>query len=96
MKGFISLIVGGSYGPIGDKVKETLGKVQASADELIGLINTLLDVRKVEEGKMEYSFEKVNLTDLVSSTVESVMPLALAKKLLLDSDLDKTPNICEY
>lgn len=90
MKGFITLIIGGTYGPVGDKVKETLGKVQGSADELIGLINTLLDVRKVEEGKMEYTFEKVDLTQLITSTVESVMPLATAKSLALTTELDPT------
>jgi signal transduction histidine kinase len=90
MKGFITLITGGAYGPVGDKVKETLVKVQASADELINLINTLLDVRKVEEGKMEYQFEKVDLTQLVSSTIDSVMPLAQAKSLALTGDLEKS------
>ena len=91
MKGFIALVIGGSYGEINDKVKEALGKVQKSADELIGLINTLLDVRKVEEGKMEYSFEKVDLVELIAGTVESIMPLAQAKNLTLTSALPPAP-----
>ncbi len=83
IKGFITLIMGGAYGPVGDKVKETLGKVQGSADELIELINTLLDIRKVEEGKMEYVFERVDLTQLITGTVDLVSPLAQAKNLTL-------------
>jgi signal transduction histidine kinase len=81
IKGFVSLIVDGSYGEVGDKVKETLGKVQRSADDLIGLINTLLDVRKVEEGKMEYKFEQTDLNKLMGGTFELIKPLADVKKI---------------
>lgn len=81
IKGFASLIGDGSYGPIGDPIKETIGKIQHSADDLIGLINTLLDVRKVEEGKMEYKFERTDLTKIVAGFMELLKPLADAKKL---------------
>lgn len=81
IKGFVSLIADGSYGPIGDPVKETLKKVQTSADDLINLINTLLDVRKVEEGKMEYKFERTDLTKMVGDVVDLLKPLAEQKKL---------------
>lgn len=81
IKGFVSLIADGSYGPVGDKVKETLVKVQRSADELIALINTLLDMRKVEEGKMEYKFEKTDLNKMVGDVVEMLKPLAATKNL---------------
>jgi signal transduction histidine kinase len=81
IKGFASLIADGSYGEVGDKVKETVGKIQHSADDLIGLINTLLDVRKVEEGKMEYKFERTDLNKMVGGIMELLKPLADAKKL---------------
>ncbi|MEK9174987.1 MAG: histidine kinase N-terminal 7TM domain-containing protein, partial [Patescibacteria group bacterium] len=81
MKGFVSLIIDGTYGEVGEKVKETLGKVKKSADGLIGLINTLLDVRKVEEGKMDYQFAPTDLVDVVSGVVEELKPLAGQKKL---------------
>lgn len=81
IKGFATLIVGGSYGDTSDKVKETVGKMGKSADELIALINTLLDVRKVEEGKMEYQFEKTDLTKMVGDVVDSLKSIAENKKL---------------
>ena len=83
IKGFVSLILDGSYGSTDDRVKETLKKVQGSADDLIGLINTLLDVRKVEEGKMEYKFEKVDLRDMITKMVDLLQPLATNKHLEL-------------
>lgn len=81
MKGFISLILEGAYGAADDKVKETLKKVQHSADDLIGLINTLLDVRKVEEGKMEYQFARTDLKKMAGDVVELLKPLATTKGL---------------
>ncbi len=80
-KGFISLILDGSYGPVDEKAKEALRKVQRSADELINLINTLLDVRKVEEGKMEYQFARTDLAKIVADVVELMKPLAESKGL---------------
>jgi signal transduction histidine kinase len=91
IKGFVTLIMEGAYGAVDDKIKVTLQKVEDSADELIALINTLLDVRKVEEGKMEYQFEKVDLGGLIAHVIDSVMPLAQAKSLALTSELEKSP-----
>ena len=81
MKGFVSLIMDGTYGEVNEKVKETLGKVKKSADELIGLINTLLDLRKAEEGKMDYQFAPTDLVPLVSGVVDGLKPLVVEKKL---------------
>ena len=76
IKGFVSILTDGLYGEINDKVKVTLGKIKYSADDLIDLINNLLDLRKVEEGKMEYTFQKTDLKKLVQGVVEELRPLA--------------------
>lgn len=89
VKGFVSLIIDGTYGAIGEKVKETLGKVKDATDELINLVNTLLNLRKVEEGKMDYSFEKVNVADLAEKVVGELKLLADNKKLNLSFVSDK-------
>lgn len=81
VKGFAALILDGSYGPVSDKVKETVTKMKQSVEGLIGLINTLLDVRKVEEGKMEYQFVKTDLVKIVTDVVTLLQPLAEQKKL---------------
>ncbi|MBI4094888.1 MAG: hypothetical protein HY435_01710 [Candidatus Liptonbacteria bacterium] len=81
IKGFAQILLEGIYGPISDKVRETLVKIRRSSDDLIALINTLLDMRRVEEGRMEYVFEKVKLADLVKDVVSGLEPLANEKKL---------------
>ncbi len=83
IKGFISLLVDGSYGHLGDKPKETMGKVKAAADGLVELVNSLLDFRKIEEGKMEYKFEATDIVKLVKDVIEELKPLATNKKLEL-------------
>lgn len=92
IKGFASLIGDGSYGEVGAPVKETIGKIQHSADDLIGLINTLLDVRKVEEGKMDYKFERTDLNKMVVGMMELLKPLADVKKLEFSFDSPKNTD----
>jgi len=81
IKGFGSLLIQGSYGPISDSVKTTVDKMNRSAQGLLDLINTLLDMRKVEEGKMEYQFVRTDLTAMVANIVDLLRPLADTKKL---------------
>ncbi len=81
IKQFATILMEGLYGPVSNKVKETLGKMKGSADELIDLINSILDLRKVEEGKMEYKFETVKLKDLTQNVFDGLKIQAETKKL---------------
>ena len=81
IKQFATILAEGLYGPVSEKVKETLGKMKGSADELIDLINSILDLRKVEEGKMEYKFETIKLKDLVQNVFDGLKIQAETKKL---------------
>ncbi len=81
IKGFAELISDGTYGPVSDEAKAKAKKIKESADRTIVLVNNLLDLRKIEEGKMEYKFEEVDIVALLSSMVEEFKPLAAAKGL---------------
>lgn len=81
VRGFASLIYDGSYGPISEKVKEVAEKIRDSADRLIALVNNILDLRKIEEGKIDYHFEKVNVGKLISGVIDELKPLAENKSL---------------
>ena len=52
-----------------------------SANDLINLINTLLDMRKVEEGKMDYQMARADLSKIVNEVTDLMRPLAETKKL---------------
>jgi len=77
----------GLYGPVSNKVKETLEKMKKSADGLIGLIDTLLNLRQVDEGRISYQFAKTDVVKIVRDTADELRPLAEAKKLELKVEI---------
>lgn len=83
VKGYASLILDGSYGTVSDPVKEVADKIRVSADRMVGLVNTFLDLRRIQEGKMQYQFEESDLGQLIASVVDEMQQLAVAKKLRL-------------
>ena len=83
VKGFASMIYDGTLGQATDKIKEAAQKIQISAERLIALVNNLLDLRRIEEGKMEFNFEKVELNELIASLTEEFGMLAKNKNLEL-------------
>lgn len=81
VKGYASLIFDGTYGAVSEKIRETTEKIVASADRMIALVNNLLDLRRIQEGRMDYSFETVEARGLVSSVAEELRTLAEKKGL---------------
>lgn len=81
VKGYASMIYDGSFGPLPDGVKETAIRIKEASDRLIGLVGEFLDLRKIEEGRMEYRFDRINLVELVDSIVTELKVLAQNKKL---------------
>lgn len=91
VKDYADLIRDGSYGVIPDKVKETATKIHDSADRLIDLVNDLLDLRKLEEGKIEYNFTQVDVGALLKNTFEELKTLADAKHLEMTLEAPAEP-----
>lgn len=81
IKGYVTLLREDGYGEISGKVKEVLGKVEFAVEDMINSITNITDLRKVEEGKMEYEFSETDLVGLAKDVVEGFKPLALSKKL---------------
>ena len=64
IKGFTSLILEGDYGEIGGGVRKAVEKVYVSTERLVNLIEDLLNVSRIESGRLSFNFEKS--TDLKS------------------------------
>ncbi len=75
--GFATLLARDADSP--DKVREYTKKIQASGQHLLGLINDVLDVSKIESGKVVLTVEEFTLNDLVSSVDAIIRPMAAAK-----------------
>lgn len=82
--GFAEVMLEERFGPIGnDRYKEYLRDVHASGSHVISLVNDLLDLAKVEAGRLELSFTGVNLNDLVSSCVTLLQPQAMRDRIVM-------------
>ncbi|HET9869186.1 MAG TPA: ATP-binding protein [bacterium] len=86
--GFSELMHNGKVGPVSDEHKEYLGDILTSARHLLQLINDVLDLTKVEAGKMEFRPELVDLPKVVSEVKEILRGLAAPKRLKLEVAVD--------
>jgi signal transduction histidine kinase len=79
--GYTELIVDGLYGDIPDKAKEVLDRVQVNGRHLLGLINDVLDLSKLEAGQLKLSLEDYSMKSVVDSVVATTGSLAQSKGL---------------
>ncbi len=75
--GFAALLGNEAGNPA--KVREYTGKIMASGQHLLSLINDILDVSKIESGKVVLNLEKFALNDVISSVDAIIQPMARAK-----------------
>ena len=82
--GFAEVMLEERFGPIGnDRYKEYLKDVHASGSHVISLVNDLLDLAKIEAGRLELSFTGVSLNELVSSCVTLLQPQAARDRIVM-------------
>jgi len=81
--GFSELMYDAKLGPVSDDHKDVLSDILTSARHLLQLINDILDLSKVEAGKMEFHPESTRIDALVYEVRDVVRPLAEKKRLKL-------------
>jgi signal transduction histidine kinase len=79
--GYTKLMLDGLDGELTTQQQADLFRVAQAADNLLGLINGLLDLAKIEAGKMELNVEEVNITEVADEALELVRPRAGEKGL---------------
>ena len=87
IKGFASLLLEGSYGELSDGVHGALEKVYASSERLVNLIEDLLNVSRIESGRMQFAFEKASVEKLIKELYDNFILIAKTKKFYLDMKL---------
>jgi len=83
--GFSRVILKGIDGPVTDMQQQDLTAIYNSGQHLLGLINDILDLARIEAGKMELNFEEVNLGDMVNSVLSTAKGLVKEKPIHLIS-----------
>ncbi len=79
--GFTGVILMGLEGEINEELRNHLTRVKNNANHLLDLINDVLDVSKIEAGKVELFFEEFSFNDVVREVVETLSPQAGKKSL---------------
>jgi signal transduction histidine kinase len=81
--GYTELLLDGIYGPLEEKQRGVLQRLEANGKHLLGLINDVLDLSKIEAGQMALSVEDYSLTSMVNTVLAATESLAKAKGLEL-------------
>jgi signal transduction histidine kinase len=89
IKGYLSMIFEGIYGQIPEKIKQPLKNVFVSNERLIKLVNDLLDISRIEAGKMELKLKRENLEHLIEDVISELEIEAKKKGLYLKFERPK-------
>ena len=84
--GFVDMILEGRYGQLTKELREPLGYVAESTDRLIRLVNDLLNVSRIEAGRMTFKLGSIDLNETVFKVVAGLQPIALGRKIKLTFD----------
>jgi len=91
IKGYISMLQEGTYGKLPAKSKRPLNHIYQSNERLIKLVNTLLNISRLEAGRIEMDFKRASLEDIISSVISELRIEAENKELYLKFKKTKTP-----
>lgn len=94
VKGYISMVLEGDFGKLLPQTKEAIDRVYESNERLIRLVNDLLNVTRIEAGKLTYKPVKTDFEKLITGVIEELKMTAESKKLKLESVVKtKLPEI---
>ncbi len=85
--GYAELMLDSIYGEPSEKMRVVLDRLQANGRHLLGLINDVLDLSKIEAGQLTLSLDDYSLSDLVHGVVSTVEPLAAGKRLAFKAEV---------
>jgi signal transduction histidine kinase len=83
IKGYVSMILDGTYGQVSDQVKTSLSIVENATDRLAVLVDDLLNVSRIEQGRIKITMEALNIAPIVKEIITELSVQAVAKKLEL-------------
>lgn len=91
IKGLLSLLIDNIAGPLNDQQKEYLNLLSVANERMINLVNDLLNISRIEQGRLQLNFQPVNLGDLTKDVFKSLELKATERKQTFSLTID--PNL---
>ena len=86
--GFSELMIDKAMGEINDKQKQCFSDILDSSQHLLNLTNDILDLSKIESGKIELKLENIALSKIIESLTRTMMPILTPMKQSLDVEIE--------
>jgi signal transduction histidine kinase len=83
IKGYAAILIAGKIGDLPVAVKERLAKINSHSDNLVGLINDLLDIARIESGHQEMKFAVYKIKSIIENVADVLAPQITAKGVTL-------------
>lgn len=80
IKGFIDRVIKGKSGELPDQVTLELEIVKRNTERLLSLVNELLDVRRMESGKLKLNFKPIDFQEVIQHSIREIQPFIEQKK----------------
>jgi len=93
VKWTLRLVLDGDMGPVSKEQAEILQKGYQSNERMINLVNDLLNVARIEEGRFIFGFAEVSFADLVKETIESFQATLKMKNITIKFEKPKGEKI---
>ncbi len=92
--GFSKVILKGIDGPITDLQRQDLTAIYNAGQHLLGLINDILDISKIEAGKMQLNFQELSIADIIQGVMSTAVGLVKDKPIRLIQEVeDDLPSV---
>jgi PAS domain S-box-containing protein len=86
--GFSEVMIEERFGPIGnERYRDYLGDIRSSGGHVVALLNDLLDLSKIETGKLELAFASLSLNEVVQGCVALIQPQANRERIIIRTSL---------
>lgn len=93
IKGYASILITGKIGEIPQQVKERLEKINKHSDNLVKMINDLLDISRIESGRVEMKLAQYSISSIIENVLDILTPQIKEKGIQLKTPID--PNAPE-
>jgi signal transduction histidine kinase len=87
--GYAALLLEGMFGQLSEQQREPLDRSRAAADHLRALIDDILDLAKIEAGKMQFTLEKLALAEVMQEASQQMEPMIRRKSLSYTVDVSQ-------